>query len=86
MSDPKYRETDLSRDHLIEKIGKVLQTIGEGERFGWNNHHPNRTIDNLRELRGKWVDLKEAYADFINDIILERNKEERKKRKLEQNN
>ena len=68
MSDPKYKSVGTPAMRLIEECGELIQAISKGERFGWDNHHPARSVSNLQELRAEWSDLKTAYIDFINYI------------------
>lgn len=68
MSDPKYKEIGTPVMRLVEECGELLQAISKGERFGWDNHHPDRAVDNLWELRAEWQDLEEAYIRFLRHI------------------
>ncbi len=69
MSDPKYKHIGDPAIRLIEECSELIQAITKGERFGWDKHHPDRTVSNLWELRGEWSDVKAAYSKFINHIV-----------------
>ena len=66
MSDLKYRNIGLPAMHLIEECGEVLQAICKGERFGWDNYHPDRLPrqTNLQDLENEILDIVEAFGDF----------------------
>ena len=68
MSHMEYENIGDPKDRLVEEIGELLQAIGKGERFGWDNHHPDRTISNLEQLGTEWVDIIAAYNKFVNSI------------------
>lgn len=68
MSDPKYENIGTPVIRLVEECGELLQAIGKGERFGWDNYHPDRAVNNLWELQAEWQDLEKAYMCFINHI------------------
>lgn len=68
MSHPSYKDAGSPKDRLTEEIGELLKAIGKGERFGWDNHHPERKTTNFQELRCEWDDVKEAYAAFFHSI------------------
>ena len=62
MTDPRYKGIGSPVDRMVEEIGELLQAIGKGERFGWDNHHPDREKTNAEEFMDEWDDLQEAYA------------------------
>lgn len=78
MSDPAYKHIGSPVIRLVEECGELLKAIGKGERFGWNNHHPERTDDNLQELRAEWRDLNEAYDTFVSSIYTQKLQREKK--------
>ena len=62
MSDPKYKHIDRPAMRLIEELGEAIQAVCKGERFGWNNFHPDRPEDtNFCELQGEISDVNEAF-------------------------
>ena len=69
MSDPKYKHIGAPSICLVEECGELIQAIAKGERFGWYNHHPDRSFTNLYELQAEWKDVKEAYDKLINSIV-----------------
>jgi len=69
MSDLKYKYIGAPSICLIEECGELIQAIAKGERFGWYNHHPDRSFTNLYELQAEWKDVKEAYDKLINSIV-----------------
>ena len=54
---------------LIEECGELIQAVAKLERFGWDNHHPDSSINNLVELRAEWYDVLKAYGRYINSIV-----------------
>ena len=65
MSDPRYKNIGNPAIRLIEECGELVQAICKGERFGWNNCHPNRSGQtNLEELEAEMADVNEAFNSF----------------------
>lgn len=81
MSDPKYNHIGSPVIRLVEECGELLQAISKGERFGWDNHHPDRKVDNLTELRAEWRDLNDAYVRFVNHIFYQPSEQRKEKDK-----
>lgn len=61
MSHPDYQHIGTAQDKVIEECGEVLQAIGKANRFGYFNHHPDRSgKTNIDELRYELSDLVSA--------------------------
>jgi len=68
MSNTKYEHIGDPAIRVLEEIGELVQAICKGERFGWDNHHPDRTLTNTEELWGEWCDLRDKFTVFYNEI------------------
>lgn len=68
MSHPDYKHIGDPVDKVIEEVGELLQVIGKGKRFGWDNKHPGRSTTNIEELKIEWKDLFAAYNELIEKI------------------
>jgi len=70
MSNPKYRNIGSPAMRIIEECGEVIQAAMKGERFGWDNYHPDRPeINNLQQLSLEINDVFEAFEDLKKDIL-----------------
>jgi NTP pyrophosphatase (non-canonical NTP hydrolase) len=62
---PLEKETDeklLVR--LSEECAEVIVAINKCQRFGLENHHPNRSISNLDALRYEIIDVQQCIAEL----------------------
>ena len=66
MSHPQYKHIGSPEDRIMEECGEILQALGKGKRFGWDNYHPDTPdVSNLLHLSMKINDLFEAFQDLI---------------------
>ena len=69
MSDPKYKNIGSPVIHIIEECAEVIQAACKGDRFGWDNFHPDRPGQtNLQELEKEIEDVIEAFEDLKAEI------------------
>ena len=65
MSDPKYKSIGSPIVRVIEECGEIIQAACKGDRFGWDNCHPDRTgHTNLQDLEKEIADVVEAFEDL----------------------
>lgn len=70
MSHPDYKNIGSPVWRIIEECGEILKAVGKGERFGWNNYHPDRpNTTNLDELDNEISDLLEAVEDLKGELL-----------------
>ena len=55
MVNPKYVKIGSPAMRIVEERGEVLQALSKGDRFGWENWHPDRPESNKTGIR---IDLK----------------------------
>ena len=69
MMRSKRAEIEKAAMRVVEECGELLQCVGKGERFGWDNFHPDRpTTTNLEELEIELEDLNMAVGALKNLI------------------
>ena len=69
MSHPDYENIGSPPVRFVEECSEIIKAVCKGERFGWQNWHPQRKLNNLEELKSEWMDVKNAYTKLINHII-----------------
>lgn len=69
MSDLDYRHIGSPAVRLIEECGELIQALCKAERFGWDNHHPDRPHQtNLQDVEDEMGDVIEAFGDLTKAI------------------
>ena len=70
MSDPKYKNIGSASIKLIEECGELIQAVCKGERFGWDNYHPDRpNKTNAQELWEEMEDVKAAFGILLKEAF-----------------
>ena len=65
MVDPEYQHIGRPPTKLIEECSEVIKAICKAERFGYQNHHPDRPdISNADEIETEIKDLIIALEEY----------------------
>lgn len=54
---------------IIEESGEIIQAVMKGERFGWDNFHPQTRCNNLDQLSLEIQDLLRAFEDLKESLL-----------------
>lgn len=78
MSDPKYKNIGSASIKLIEECGELIQAVCKGERFGWDNYHPDRpNSTNVQELCDEMRDVKTAFDILLKEAFEDKSVKEK---------
>lgn len=68
MVDPCYCDKGTPAMKLIEECLELAQAVTKGERFGWDNCHPDSGISNFDQLRNECMDVNRAINVLMDQL------------------
>lgn len=69
MVDTCYCDKGTPAMKLIEECLELAQAVTKGERFGWDNCHPDSGVSNFEQLRSECMDVNRAINTLMNHLI-----------------
>lgn len=65
MSHPEYQNIGSPVIRLVEECSELIKAACKGERFGWNNYHPDHPeTTNMQELDAEMTDVITAHYNL----------------------
>jgi len=68
MSHPDYKHIGSPFTRLVEECSELIQAAAKCDRFGPDNHHPERGTTNSDELLDEWDDVEEAFLNYLESL------------------
>jgi len=63
-----YATKGSTQIRAIEELSELIQAIAKGERFGWHEYHPERSINNIEQALTEIEDVRRLLDELEADL------------------